>query len=113
MRDRIEVTQYPFPELSNFDVAFSTLNTPADLLAEAEARGFLLGNTEFNTLFSELFFSGGQLHFKDGLDPEFKRRGSVYLKALMASFEPKHEHKEAVCALLLSELVDARKGGDA
>jgi len=32
--------------------------------------------------------------------------GLHLLKALMESFEPKHEEKEAICAMLMSELIE-------
>ncbi len=83
------------------------LPTNKKLLAEAKARGFYGGNTPHNMLFSSLFFGGGKLVFKKGLPEEFRVNATIYFKALAQSFEPKHEEKEAVCALLLSELVDA------
>jgi len=83
------------------------LPTDKALLEEAERRGFsICSNTPYNDLFSNLFFKGGKLNFKKNLDPDFKAAAVPYLKAFMGSFEPKHEHKEAICALLLSELVD-------
>jgi hypothetical protein len=54
------------------------------------------------------FFKGGVLHYKDGLPEPFRERATMYLKSIMGSFAPKHEHKEAVCALILSELVDIK-----
>jgi len=82
---------------------------PADskLLAEARDRGFYGGRTPYNDLFSSLFFGGGALNLKKGLNEDFKASALPYLKAFMGSFEPKHEEKEAICAMLLSELVEA------
>jgi hypothetical protein len=102
----IDIKKYQFPEMSDVDIAFSSLTTDKKLLAEAEARGFLHGNTPYNKLFNDLFFNGGKVEFKNDLDPEFRSRCIRYLRGFMGSFEPKHEHKEAICALLLSELVD-------
>ena len=85
---------------------FSNLKTDSFLLEIAKEKGFYNGHTSYNNLFSELFFSGGKLNFKTNLDPEFKTNATVYLKSFMSSFEPKHEEKEAICSLLLSELVD-------
>lgn len=83
--------------------------TPTDkkLLEEAKKRGFYNGHTKYNKLFSDLFYSGGKLNFKKDIDEEFKKKAISYLKSFMQSFEPKHEEKEAISALLLSELVDA------
>lgn len=103
----IDIKAYPFPKITNLDLAFSTQRTDPKLLAEARERGFYNGHTPYNSLFSELFFSGGKLHFKKDLPEEFKSAALPYLKAFMGSFEPKHEEKEAICAMLLSELVEA------
>jgi len=93
----IKKFQYPKP-------SFCT-KTNRKLLAEAEKRGFYNGDTEYNKLFNNLFFNGGELKFKPDLDKKFKQAALPYLKSFMASFEPKHEEKEAISALLLSELV--------
>ena len=97
---------YNFPKLTGVDAAFSTLRTDPVLLAEAMARGFYNGNTPYNTLFSTLFFKGGKLNLKKNLPEKFENAALPYFKALAASFGPSHEDKEAVCAMLLSELVD-------
>lgn len=97
----MELKSFKFPEPS------MCLRTDKKLLSEARKRGFYNGSTKHNDLFSTLFFSGGKLNFKPDLPDDFRKTGTAYLKALMMSFEPKHEEKEAVCALLLSELVDA------
>lgn len=100
----MDLKTYKFPKLTGADIAFSVVNTDMALLKEAKDRGFYDGRTPFNKMFSTLFFKGGKLNFKPDLDPAFKDAAVPYLKALMASFNPKHEDKEAVCAMLLSEL---------
>ena len=58
--------------------------------------------TEWNQLFSTLFFCGGSIaHLvaKPGID---KTNAIKHIRACMASWEPKHEHKEAGCAYLFS-----------
>lgn len=97
-------------DLQKFKFAKPSLCLPTDkrLLAEAQVRGFDGGSGPYNKLFSDLFFSGGQLNFKKDLPEDFKRDATRYLKSFMGSFEPEHEHKEAICAMLLSELVDIK-----
>lgn len=104
----INLNTFKFPEVTAISWC---LPTDKKLLAEAKERGFYLENTPFNTLFSELFFSGGKLNFKEDVDEEFKAKALPYLKMFMGSFGPKYEEKEAVCALLLSELVTIEKKG--
>lgn len=96
----MNLLEYKFPE--------SAQDTAPELLDEAKERGFYNGRTPYNTIFSSLFFQGGVLHYKDGLPEPFRERATMYLKSIMGSFAPKHEHKEAVCALILSELVDIK-----
>lgn len=102
----MNIKQFNFPKLSEADIAFSVLTTNKELLNEATKRGFYNDHTPYNKLFSTLFFSGGALNFKKDIDNEFKSKATPYLKAFMISMEPQHEEKEAVCAMLLSELVN-------
>jgi len=103
---KMDITKYDFPELNGIDIIIPTIKTDNNLLEEASKRGFYDGHTPYNDLFSKLFFEGGTIHFKKDLDKDFKAKALPYLKAFMASFEPAHEDKEAICALLLSELVE-------
>ena len=95
-------------DLKKFKFPKPSICLPLDkkLFNEAKKRGFLNQQTPYNELFSTLFLQGGELKFKKDVDPDFKEKAIPYLKAFMGSFEPKHEHKEAVCAMLLSELVE-------
>lgn len=72
---------------------------------------FRRGNTAANDAVSSLFFRGGKLddfglRLKSGVDPN-----AFYgaLKAMLCSFAPKHEHKEAACAWLVSEYTEAAR----
>lgn len=103
----MDLKTYEFPKVTGLDIAFSTFKTDPELLAEAKARGFYNGRTPYNRLFSTLFFNGGKLNYKADLSAEFKNAAVPYLRAFMGSFEPAHEDKEAICALLLSELCEA------
>ena len=93
----------------NFPKPNLCLPTEKKLLDEATSRGFLNGHTKYNELFSDLFLNGGKVKFKKEVDEDFKAQAWPYLRSFMGSFEPKHEHKEAICALLLSELVDTQE----
>jgi hypothetical protein len=69
-------------------------------------KGFYSGSTKYNDMFSSLFFSGGKIEVKKTVSDQDKEKGLRYFKALASSFSPKHEEKEAICALILSELCD-------
>ena len=103
----MNIQEFKFPQLTAADSMFSTIKTDQKLLAEAKDRGFYNGNTKYNDLFSNLFFNGGKLNLKKDLSPDFREKALPYLKAFMQSFEPRHEEKEAISALLLSEMVEA------
>lgn len=58
--------------------------------------------TKWNKFVSKWFFEGAsmsELTPRNGIDPKDAIR---HAKAIMASWEPKHEHKEAAVAWLLS-----------
>ena len=106
METTLDLTKYNFPKVTGVDLAFPTLNTDKRLLAEAVARGFDEHYNPYNRLVSQIFFSGGRLKFKEGVDEEFRKRALMYFRALIGSFAPKHEDKTAVCAMILSEIAE-------
>lgn len=60
------------------------------------------GNTKWNRVFNDWFFEG--LHKcqwvpKEGIEAKTAVR---HIATIMSSFDPKHEHKEAACAYLMS-----------
>jgi hypothetical protein len=60
-------------------------------------------SNKWNRIFNEWFFKGAaQAEYiaKDGVDAEKALR---HIRAIMVSFDPKHEHKEAAVAFLLCE----------
>ena len=57
---------------------------------------------KWNTTFSDMFYVGIkniEIKPKDGIDPAVAWN---HLRCIMRSYEPKHEHKEAACAYLMS-----------
>lgn len=102
----MKLIDYKFPEISQIEMDFSTIKTCSTLLKEAKDRGFYGGNTPYNKKFSELFFNGGNVEFKSGINPEYKNAAWNYCKAFMRSWEPRHEEKEAICAMLMSEIIE-------
>lgn len=108
----MDLKTFEFPEPSMADSVFPTFRTIPELLEEARERGFYNGSTPYNKLFSKLFFEGGKIQYKPDVDEEFLIRAWTYCRTFMGSFEPKHEHKEAICAMLMSEVLLPNLGGD-
>lgn len=106
----LDLTTFEFPKVTGVDFVFPTFNTIPELLEEAKLRGFYDDNNPYCKMFSTLFFRGGKPVFKKDIDEEFRKRAWAYLRSFMGSFSPKHEHKEAICAMLLSELVEPELG---
>ncbi|MGO4316672.1 hypothetical protein [Agrobacterium sp. MCAB5] len=96
----LKVGSHTFPVFTGASAAFGArLNDYPPMSAVPEVR------KEFRNAFSTLFFRGGSLadfglSIKPGLD---RNQVMTALRSLMSSFDPKHEHKEAVVAWCLSE----------
>lgn len=101
----MDLKEFSFPTPTPADMAFPIYDTIPELLAEAKERGFLYGHKPGNELFSKLFFNGGSVNFKQDIDEEYKRRVWYYLRCFIRSFAPKHEHKDAICAMLMEEIL--------
>ncbi len=102
----MNLLEFNYPKPNGVDMAFPTYDTIPELLKEAKERRFLDGNTAYNRLFSNLFFNGGKVIFKSGIDENKQHEIWLYVRAFMRSWAPKHEHKEAICAMLMSEILE-------
>jgi hypothetical protein len=95
----MKLEDFEFPEVTMADVAFPTFNTIPELYEEAKTRDLTKGTKKFN----ELFFSGGKITPQEDVEGTWKEKAFMYARALMGSFAPKHEEKEAVCAMIFQE----------
>ena len=60
-------------------------------------------NSKWHHLVAGMFFHGGKITkmvTREGIDGDAAMR---HIKCILGSFEPKHEHKMAACAFLISE----------
>jgi hypothetical protein len=65
--------------------------------------------TQWNELVSKWFYGGVKgLQFvrKPGVNDKTCRKALRQFRCILGSYEPKHEHKEAACAYLLSRFFD-------
>lgn len=94
----------PIPEMNRADMAFGCLAhlPPIDEIPDEFKN--MNNETKWNKIVSRWFFAGlppdTEVFPKDGVDPSKALRA---VGAILRSFAPKHEHKEAGCAFLLSE----------
>jgi len=90
-------------EVTDVELAFGGRNMNMLLPAWDDIpEEFQSGNTKWNALFNKLFYDGevkGSITGVEGIDP---RKAGRHIRAIMISREPKHEHKEAGCAFLMS-----------
>ncbi len=64
-------------------------------------------SNQWNQIFWKMFFKGFDTEYltpKEGVD---KKAALRHINAIMRSYEPSHEHKEAAVAFLLSEWFEA------
>jgi hypothetical protein len=104
---------FNFPKVDAVDMAFPTFGADPALLAEARDRGFYHGHTPYNKLAFTLFFKGGKVQFRKDVPEEFRERAWAYVRAFMGSWAPKHEEKDAICALIISEICEPELQKDA
>ena len=105
----MNVLDFNYPEVTQADMAFPTFSTIPELLTEAKERGYYNGRTKGNDKFSEIFYSGGSFKpkkFESDETAEKAKKAFMYTRSLMGSWSPKHEEKEAVCAMIWEEVLD-------
>lgn len=99
-------TTWPVPEISDIEAAFPAhvlqWMPPMDEIPD-EFKHWGPGGSEWNQIVSAWFFKGlndkPEFVPNEGIDAKAAFRA---IKAALGSYEPKHEHKEAAVAYLLS-----------
>lgn len=94
----------PVPEIRDLDNAFGNIDhlPPYDKIPDI----YKHGNNQWNDLVSKWFFIGLKQSDIDSLVPKQgvdKRKALRVISAILKSWAPKHEHKEAGAAFLFSE----------
>jgi hypothetical protein len=98
-----ELPDYPFWQADGAEAAFGADSSHYSAVGRSEASSVSRQLRKQAKVFSALFFSGGSLA-DHGLrwKPELaEQRPMMTLRALMCSFDPPHEVKEATVALAL------------
>lgn len=91
-----------FPEVDKASMVFG--GYPRDWFASVMKIEEQPEDRKYNDMMESLFFSGGSVPVNKDLPEEYRTKGLNMLRAVMGSFEPKHEHKEKVCGLILKSL---------
>lgn len=100
---RLNLSTFKFPEMNPVDEIFPTAETNTELLEEARLRGYCDKDLAGNKIFNSWFFRGIKevtIRDKKNAQPAY-----AYMRSLIGSFAPKHEHKEAVCAMIIDEFL--------
>ena len=99
---------YPIAEVNKMDVVFGC--NALNIMPKYEDIPDEFKNhnkpTKWNQLITEWFFCGlSKLKAtpKEGVD---EKKALAHIRSIFGSFEPKHEHKEAAAAFLMSEWFD-------
>lgn len=100
----------PIPAMDALDITFGSIKHMPKMADIPPT--FTEDRNEYVRAISSWFFKGGKrdgrsividgktFTAKEGVDAT---KALSAIKAVLASFEPKHEHKEAACAYMLSE----------
>ena len=100
------------PEVSNLEAAFGLDEGKYDALIAEYNRRDALGTQrrsyvkDAQSVAARLFYSGGRLVVRDGVDPERATACRRLLKAALISFHPDHYDKMAVCGMIIEEFCD-------
>lgn len=93
-------------KVTDVDIAFGGNINKLLPLMEDIPEEFRKGHSKWNKVVRDWFFNGlknSQWIPKEEIDPNDAIR---HVQAVMGSFQPKHEHKEAGCAFLLSQFFE-------
>lgn len=95
------MSKIDIPDVDGLDVSFGTTKGLPPM--SSIPKEFIDGNTKWNKLFSAWFYGGLKsltLTANEGVD---MTKAKHHIRALMVSFDPKHEHKAAGVAYLMSK----------
>lgn len=104
---------YPIAELSDLEVAFGVGVEKIMPAMDAIPVDFKNRNNKWVSIGTRWFYQGlpSGTVFKAKPDVD-KAKALRHIKAVLGSFEPRHEHKEAAVGYLLSEWFDEIKVGE-
>jgi hypothetical protein len=94
---------YPIHEVSDAELAFGGRDLDKLMPPESEIPEDYPDRLKWTRFFNRVFMQGAvgtRLLPREGVNPNKALR---HLRAVMVSFDPKHEHKEAACAWLFSQ----------
>lgn len=94
---------FEYPRVSDADVVFG--GYPKDWFSGILKKEFKSpeNRRKYEGIVTQLFFKGGSIPCTTK-DDERAKLGLKMFKAIIGSFEPKHEDKTKVCALILEDL---------
>jgi len=94
---------FPIQEVHDTELVFGAANVSTMMPSMQEIPKDYPDKSGWVRFTSRVFFEGlkgAQVFPRDGVD---KGKALRHIRAILVSLEPKHEHKEAACAYLLSQ----------
>ena len=89
-------------DVDKVDLAFGGRMSVLLPAKEDIPKEFWGGHTKWNDLVSAIFFCGGKIIKKTPKEGIDGTKALNHIRAILGSFEPSHEHKDAGCAYLFS-----------
>lgn len=101
---------YPYPEITGLQAMTSNLKTDPTLLQEAKDRGFYGGfdgiRGQYNNLYQDIMSRQGAITFKPNIPNEIQAKIWKYCNAFMRSTYGTPAERQAICAMLMSEILE-------
>jgi hypothetical protein len=105
----MDLTKFSFPELTVADIMLPTIDYDYRLFEEAKRRGFYKSKSLFNLIFPVMDTMDCKKLYRDNLEIDFIKKGCSYCLAMFSGKAIDYYEKEAVAALIASELLDKEK----
>ena len=97
-----EINRLTFPEPSEFDFG----HYPKLWFKEVLEKSKTELDPKYEKMSNKLFFEGGDIPYSKRIDEDYKQNGFIALSTILSSWDPKHEHKSAVCGMILQSLCE-------
>jgi hypothetical protein len=93
-----------FPKVENAAMAFGQYDN--EWFKSVMAIEPLPGDSKWEDVAMDIFYKGGTVPINMELDKEYLQLGMRMFSTVIGSWNPKHEHKQKVCGLILKSICE-------